>query len=92
MRALTDVEHLAREFSRLLVLALGKKRVLRIARKNKLETDPKVCHSHDICDANMIMLEAHQNIGLDPGDSPDDVKLWNDAWSEAVRNSFFLKS
>lgn len=82
---------LAREFSRLLVQAIGRKKTLKVNRLNKSEADPAICHSHDFCDANMVMLEAHQNLGIDPGQSRADVKLWNDAWNLAVERGFFLK-
>lgn len=85
------VKRLAREFSRLLLVALGRKKVLAINWRNKAEQSLNVCHSHDFCDANMIMLEAHQNLGFDPGYSRAEVKLWNDAWNLAFKNGFFLK-
>lgn len=86
-----NVKRLAREFSRLLVRTIGRKKTLQVNRLNKAEADRNVCRSHDFCDANMIMLEAHENLKLIPGDSREDVKRWNDAWSFATKNGFFLK-
>ena len=91
-RALT-VKALAREFSKLLVRDLGKRTVRKIDSLNKAQVDPAICHSHDFCDANMVMWEAQENLGLNldiGGDKQDDVQLWGDAWSYAVKNGFFL--
>jgi hypothetical protein len=83
---------LAREFSRLLVQSLGKETVKKINRLNKAEEDPNVCHSHDFCDANMVMHEAQENLKLNLDlENQRDVNLWGDAWNFAVKNGFFLK-
>lgn len=62
-----------------------------IIKRNKTRTDPDICHSHDFCDANELMLEAwsetfkvEPNFGYDPH-----LKLIGDAWSIAKENEFF---
>ncbi len=61
--------------------------------RNRGEKDPNVCHSHDYCDANIVMDEAFEACGLD-FDSNDDshIKLWNEAWSIAKVSRFLLRS
>jgi len=80
------VKILAKEFSRLLVKQLGKAKVQKVNRLNLEETDSGVCHSHDFCDANMVMAAAIRRSGL-----MDKPQLWNDAWRFAVKNRFFVK-
>jgi hypothetical protein len=60
--------------------------------RNKAEpVDSDVCHSHDYCDANMVMFEAFQStFGREPDtDNGPDLELWNDAWEIAKAASFF---
>jgi len=54
--------------------------------RNAADTDSKVCHSHDYCDANMAMCEAFESVtGYTPdGDNMDDATLWNAAWELAM--------
>lgn len=65
--------------------------------RNRTETHPGVCHSHDFCDANMVMLAAMVELCLQsPADlsalgetSPQwnySVDLWNAAWDWAKKN------
>ena len=74
---------------------------------NKKETSDDVCHSHDTCDANMVMLDAFNDVGIDlendyvefPGEGLVDTKsdsailinIWNKAWGEAKKNDFYTK-
>lgn len=58
--------------------------------RNRAETDPGICHSHDHCDANMAMADAFEAVmgrGLFPEDgsgmSEADCILWNAAWDIA---------
>lgn len=69
-----------------------------IRRRNAAELDQGVCHSHDFCDANMIMLEAFTAIcGREPAflEGTDaeghyseaaeaDAALWSQAWNIAA--------
>ena len=53
-----NIVDLAAEFSRILREWLGGVRMSEVNRRNQEETNPKGCHSHDFCDANMAMHEA----------------------------------
>lgn len=61
-----------------------------VVRRNRDEAEPGICHSHDFCDANVVMEMAFvQTLSREPDLSSDrDTKLWNDAWNEAKRNGF----
>jgi hypothetical protein len=52
---------------------------------NRAETDPRVCHSHDYCDANEAMFEAcGADLGeIDPSDEAQ-AAIWNAAWERAM--------
>ena len=39
-----------------------------IVERNKNETDPNICHSHDFCDANMFLHEVFMAYGMDVAD------------------------
>lgn len=64
-------------------------------RRNRAETVEGVCHTHDFCDANMVMFAALGDFGLaddfDPADEAQ-ARLWNDAWALAVRCGFFVEA
>ena len=50
-----------------------------------------VCHTHDYCDANMLMAAAWQEFfGSEPDVSKEeDTLIWNDAWEIAKAADFF---
>lgn len=53
--------------------------------RNALEKDPLVCHSHDFCDANMVMVAAGLRLGVDLSECTDyDINLINSAWQLAA--------
>src|SRR5271169_326214 len=58
-----------------------------VAKRNRAETSEDVCHSHDFCDANMLMDEAWTRFGLDSidGENEFECKLWGAAWNHAVK-------
>src|SRR3989304_4399232 len=58
------IEAVAREFSRLLLAEIGNKKFREVVKRNKLEKDKGICHSHDFCDANMVMQDALKIIGM----------------------------
>jgi hypothetical protein len=57
--------------------------------------DSGICHSHDFCDANMVMLAAftetmgHEPAFLTEEHAETDLNLWNDAWEIAIAANFF---
>ena len=89
------VRALARAFARELTAMLGAGTIAEVARRNRAETDPGVCHSHDFCDANEAMLEAYRRVfgrpvvwtsGADPGAAVTDTL--NRAWDLAKTAGF----
>ena len=86
-----NAETLAREFSRLLAGEIGLVRLGRIIERNATEADTRICHSHDYCDANQVMLDAMALINLGELDTQDEqqMTLINSAWSIAKQNEFF---
>jgi hypothetical protein len=60
---------------------------------NDGEDDPRVCHSHDVCDPNLYMAEAIEDEGLmvydGRGRMPTSIViLWNAAWGLAKAQKF----
>jgi len=86
---------LAKLFSELLIKEIGKDNAIEANARNKVTDDIYICHSHDFCDANMVMLEAwrkHTNKG-DDGFFQDDVfDEVNIAWHEAKANKFYVEA
>lgn len=81
---------LARAFAVELRASHSETEVGLILTRNAAETDPNICHSHDVCDANMVMASAWQEtFGFmpDAGDK-DQAALWNRAWTLAKRSQF----
>ena len=85
-------ERLARIFSRLLDAEIGRKNMRMAIWANREEPEGSgVCHSHDFCDANMTMLAATEEIGLDlDHENNADAALWGKAWDIAAKSGFFL--
>jgi hypothetical protein len=84
---------LAGAFADVLVEYLTDEEFAEMKRRNAVETNESVCHSHDFCDANMAMEDAfRRTFGRLPdvtdkedGSEGDDVALWNAAWDLAKR-------
>lgn len=89
---------LARAFGRIVQEELTPDEFSEVVRRNRAEPDGSgICHTHDFVDANMLMLEAWQEIvGDDPAflRNPDNAEgqysllAWNEAWSLASASSF----
>jgi hypothetical protein len=55
-----------------------------MCQRNAAEHDDGICHSHDFCDANMVMAEAMEEYGLpEISDDDDLVEFCNTAWDYA---------
>jgi len=86
---------IAKSFSHLLLEEIGRGNLLTVIKKNFAEISPLVCHSHDFCDANMIMDQAFNADGIDPLGADDGcmtdeiVAIWNAAWDMAKAEKFF---
>jgi len=55
---------IARKFCELLHDAIGTVGVGKAVRLNAEEEDDNVCHTHDFCDANQVMLDAFEEMGI----------------------------
>lgn len=100
---MNQIEQLAREFSRQLRDSLLEHEMSQVISLNDSEEDKDCCHSHDFCDANMVMDEAFNTVFNRSCIFPSDVEknpqladqeiadldLWNKAWSMAKENKFY---
>lgn len=85
-----NAKDIARTFSRNLLAEIGEENLNEVIARNAKETSKGVCHSHDFCDANMVMDGAMKMYGIaDPSDENNHA-LWNEAWDIAVKNCFFV--
>jgi len=75
----------AKVFCQLIRAELGDKMQDVVAR-NRGESDSDVCHTHDYCDANMVMASAMRAVGI-PCSSNE---LWNSSWDIAKAAEFKL--
>ena len=85
-----DIKILATEFSAELLRTIGKKELARVVRLNRIQTDKGICHSHDFCDSNEVMMEAFEECFKQPIDlaENDHMNLMDLAWNEAKENNF----
>lgn len=79
------VEQVARNFLRGLLDEVGLLKLREVAQANQAEANPLICHSHDVCDANVVMAAAMEPVtGVDVDlRSQSQVSLWGAAWSQA---------
>lgn len=90
-------EKLAKKFAELLLKEIGPEDFKKVVELNKDEKDENICHSHDFCDANMIMDAAFKANGVDMSKyhgslfNPDFVDTWNASWDLAKANDMFIK-
>lgn len=85
------VVDLAREFARLLLVAVGLQDLREVDARNRAEPSPNVCHSHDFCDANVFMDEAHDTVlgwSVAARLPAADTALWDLAWEYAKLAGF----
>lgn len=92
--ATVQVERIAREFSRVLREWITDEQMQEVIRRNKAETDTRICHSHDFCDANMAMDAAFRDLGMDPFEGGEHIseatcELWGAAWDVAKSAEFY---
>ena len=83
---------LAEAFDHLLRTEIGKAKYREVLARNAAEPDAGICHSHDFCDANMMMDGAFRVVlqrGPDIDDDAD-LTLWTDAWNLWVEQTLSL--
>ena len=71
---------LAQEFTARLRATLTSAQWIELINLNANELNPAVCHSHDYCDANQIMIDSISFIGIEYS---AESTLWSDAWLHA---------
>lgn len=87
-----DVLQLAATFSCLLEEETSGEQFADMIRRNAVETDPSICHSHDLCDANQVMLDAMELHGWEyGGGSSEENAFVSRAWDAAKRARFNVK-
>ncbi len=83
---------LAMAFCNELAVALTEDELGLVRDRNLAETSAGVCHTHDFCDANMLMLAAFVTCGLAKDEasaiSDDMHPLWCAAWELAAEAGF----
>lgn len=85
-----DKLEMAKSFSKKLVECHRAEQMVDIIISNRHEENEGVCHSHDYCDANMIMAEVFDENNLSMEDAKN-YQLWNEVWDLAKKNEFFYK-
>ncbi|HDR9192427.1 TPA: hypothetical protein QDB51_006612 [Burkholderia vietnamiensis] len=81
---------MAQSFSKKLVECHRPEQIIDIILSNRQEESEGVCHSHDYCDANMLMLEVFEENNLSIEDDSNHA-LWGEVWDLAKENEFFYK-
>lgn len=104
MKTRSDAVAVAKKFSQLLRKEL-KTDLDIVIKRNRVENallphGASVCHTHDFCDANMVMDKAIRACGFDPDKARDEdgepiepfdtelTALWNEAWNLANKAEF----
>lgn len=92
-----DAPAAAKAFCKLLREELSAEQMKEVIQRNLDESSDAICHSHDFCDANVVMADACEALGIEilfPADEPAEdllqtqCNLWNEAWSLAKRADF----
>lgn len=82
---------IAVEFSQSLHACLGPEQMRKVVERNRTETTPGICHSHDFCDANMVLYAVFLHHDMDPaseGGMELHGALWDQAWNLAKSRDF----
>jgi len=85
------VETLAREFGKALRSLVSAEDMQEIILRNRNESRSGICHSHDFCDANVVLHEVFLAHGMDIADEGGRDRwgtLWVDAWNLAQLRDF----
>jgi hypothetical protein len=83
------MHEVANLFIRVLTREIGLKKLAIVRERQAVERRPGICHSHDFCDANMVMQEAMEQLGLSwektfSADNEPMVNFWNESWDIAA--------
>lgn len=78
------VELVAKAFADLLREELGDEQFEEMRQRNVEESSPNICHSHDFCDANMVMIDALCEADFGHQDDCDArIDMMAEAWNYA---------
>lgn len=82
---------IARQFCTNIQEALTRDQFWQMIERNKCESDNRICHSHDFCDANVLLAEAFAKVMKRELDtqSDADLRLWSEAWAIAKEADFY---
>jgi len=84
-----DHREVARSFCNLIAECLAAEQMHEVVARNAAETNPNVCHTHDFCDANLLMVDALKGQGLSSHiDDGYSHAVWDGAWSLAKAVGF----
>lgn len=94
---------IAKKFAAVLRACTSDEGMEYIVEQNRVYNDDNVCASHDLCDANVAMMEAIERCGLgvqrldepfvgENGDAMPYYELMLRAWNVAKKNDFFVSS
>jgi ribosomal protein L16 Arg81 hydroxylase len=86
-QAMQTPEQLANNFCRVLNEWLTPEQIAEVNRLNAAETDSNVCHSHDFCDANQALIDAHPEMEVDAGCEKQTAVI-DKAWNIAKARGF----
>lgn len=81
----TQVDQLASLFLQGLAADIGLERLRMVAKANEVESNQSICHTHDACDANVVMAAAFElviGVSVDLRSSSQ-AQLWDLAWKKA---------
>jgi hypothetical protein len=83
-----NASQLAKAFAEELNSTLTAEQMDEVNRLNAEEADKNICHSHDFCDANQVMIDV---LGEEFENSDEQNKLISEAW-EIAKNAEFSVS
>ena len=87
------VQSLALEFSHALRSELSAEEMRVVIQRNRAQLSPNICHSHDFCDANMVLHAVFLQHGMDAADEGGMDRwgeLWDHAWNMAKAEEFLI--
>lgn len=86
------IREIADTFINKMQVSITAEEMAQVRTLNSMEKMPGVCHTHDFCDANMVMADAFEQITkhMVDADSTTDCALWNGAWDLAKRKQFAI--
>jgi hypothetical protein len=92
-KAAPTVADIACAFVQRLRAQLTPEQMDQVVARNAEEKVAYICHTHDFCDANILMERAFAKCGISPfnaaGELDDDrAQLWNEAWDAAKASRF----